>query len=241
MPAFSSITFCLSLLLVSYLSDRCFTPPNPHPQPSKRWKRDRYGPLADPRQVVVVLYRAVSLGLYLHHAGLALTLSLAGPSTEKIHLVCHYPQNLNSGLFTWTPYTAVCLFLIICVGAPLRLAAYDGLGKNFTYLLAPPDRLITTGIYHYMQHPSYTGLIIVIWANLLLFNRWDGSVACWVPPSITTSVRGLGFVVFGVVFVLSAWTISFSVSDEEAMLGEKFGEDWERWHRSTKRFIPGVF
>jgi protein-S-isoprenylcysteine O-methyltransferase Ste14 len=30
------------------------------------------------------------------------------------------------------------------------------------------------------------------------------------------------------------------VKDEEEMLKGQFGKEWEEWHRSTKRFIPGI-
>jgi protein-S-isoprenylcysteine O-methyltransferase Ste14 len=31
------------------------------------------------------------------------------------------------------------------------------------------------------------------------------------------------------------------VHEEEAMMKETFGKEWEEWHKRTKRFIPGFF
>lgn len=42
----------------------------------------------------------------------------------------------------------MCLVLIMLLSFPIRLAAYSGLGKMFTFQLSSPDRLVTTGIYH---------------------------------------------------------------------------------------------
>ncbi|KAL1963032.1 hypothetical protein VTN77DRAFT_8780 [Rasamsonia byssochlamydoides] len=234
--SFSSITLFLCLLFSTYLTARCFTPPNPNPRDHRLWKHDRVGALADSRRLL--LRRVISLGLSLYHAVLALTFDSA---QQRNDLFCRNPANLNPALFTWSAYTATCLFLLICIGAPVRLAAYDGLGKNFTFRLAPPDRLITTGIYRYVQHPSYTGQLIVIGVNLALFFRWDASAACWISEHVLARVSGYGWVVYAVLVVFIVRIGSTRVLDEEAMLKEKFGETWERWHRSTSRFIPGLF
>jgi hypothetical protein len=73
-------------------------------------------------------------------------------------------------LFTWSLHSAICLSLIY-VGVLLRLEAYSALGRNFTFKLAEPDRLITTGLYRYVRHPSYVGQVIVLGANLALLGR----------------------------------------------------------------------
>lgn len=76
--------------------------------------------------------------------------------------------------------------------------------------------------------------------NLLLFFRWDGPLACWIPESVRAALDGWGYVVYGVVFVFVVRKAVQRVLDEEEMLRETFGKEWEEWHRSTKRFIPGI-
>lgn len=94
-------------------------------------------------------------------------------------LACLYPNippsilrhgmenGFNTDLITWSAATAVPLALILCAGIPLRLIPYSSLDKNFTFTLAVPDRLTTTGIYRYMQHPrcdprnSYSSLELI--------------------------------------------------------------------------------
>ncbi|KXL49475.1 hypothetical protein M433DRAFT_147419 [Acidomyces richmondensis BFW] len=87
----------------------------------------------------------------------------------------HGAQNsLDIRLIKSSSATAVPLLLILGAGIPLRLISYAFLGKIFTFALAEPDHLATTGIYQYVQHPSYTGLIIFIICNALLLGRPDG-------------------------------------------------------------------
>ncbi|KAJ8104669.1 hypothetical protein ONZ43_g7742 [Nemania bipapillata] len=93
-------------------------------------------------------------------------------------------NGLNQSLITWSPATAVPLALILCAGVPLRLRSYATLGKNFTFALAEPDRLTTSGIYRYVQHPSYTGLVTLILCNVSLVGRIDGALSCWFAPTL---------------------------------------------------------
>lgn len=240
-PSFPTITLFASLLLSSYLTARCFTPPNPNPAASSLWKRDRVAALGQHEPGRLVLRRVVAVGLAVYHAVLAVTNSQSHSHSNSSSYLCRNPSNLNPMLFTWSPYTITCLFLIICLGAPIRLAAYSALGRNFTFRLAQPDHLVTTGVYRYVQHPSYTGQMLVLLGNLALFARWDAALGCWVPEGGLERVRGTGWVVYVVIGVVIAWLGWIRVCDEEDMLRERFGESWERWRRRTKRFVPGVF
>ena len=154
-------------------------------------------------------------------------------------VIRHGVENgLNSDLITWSPATSVPLALIICAGIPLRLVSYASLGKNFTFALAEPDRLTTTGIYRYIQHPGYTGLVVLAVCDVVLLGRVDGVLSCWIPPRWYQAVKtlwwvsapiGLSILVFGI------WT---RVRQEERMLRAKFNIEWENWHAITPRFVP---
>ncbi|KAI1130303.1 hypothetical protein F5Y10DRAFT_235819 [Nemania abortiva] len=150
-------------------------------------------------------------------------------------------NSLNTSLITWSPATTVPLALILCAGVPLRLGPYATLGKNFTFALAEPDRLTTTGIYRYVQHPSYTGLVTLIICNLGLVGRIDGALSCWFPPRLFPYFRIMEWVLAPVgvaAFLFAVWT---RVRQEERMLRAKFGVEWENWHARTPRFIPWFY
>ncbi|KAI1770545.1 hypothetical protein F4818DRAFT_259309 [Hypoxylon cercidicola] len=188
-----------------------------------------------------------------HFTKFALT-PLGFLALQASSLACFYPNipqliirngtanGLNPDLITWSRATSIPLALVFCVGIPLRLVSYASLGKNFTFALAEPDTLKTTGIYHYVQHPSYTGVMVLVACNMALLGRMDGALTCWIPPVWYKALRtlelallipaGLSLSIFGV------WT---RVRQEERMLRARFGAEWESWHARTPRFIPWIF
>ncbi|KAH7239897.1 uncharacterized protein BKA55DRAFT_576725 [Fusarium redolens] len=230
MLSLQTLAFVLVLLLSTYLTVLCSTPPNP--TPARVWKKDALGYYAS--SSAANIRRILITGFTIFHVALILAL----PGAEAI---CPHLANLNALLFKWSTYTLTCFLLIICIGAPLRFMSFQRLGKNFTFNLAQPDRLTTTGIYRYVQHPSYTGQVVVLGTNSVLFLRWDGVLACWIPETVSATLNGWGYMAFSLAFLLMAWKLAQRVKDEETILRETFGHEWEKWHHSAKRFIPGVF
>lgn len=150
-------------------------------------------------------------------------------------------NGLHEKYITWSPATAIPLALIFCAGIPLRLASYASLGKNFTFALTQPDRLKTSGMYKYVQHPSYTGLMVLAIANVALLGHHDGVLSCWVPPERFEDWRSFWWTFAPVgfaVFLLGMWK---RVQQEERMLKARFGKEWEGWHARTARFVPWLF
>ncbi|KAM7198928.1 hypothetical protein V8F20_005995 [Naviculisporaceae sp. PSN 640] len=148
------------------------------------------------------------------------------------------PDGLNPSLITWSPSTILPLFVIFFVGIPLRLNSYSALGKNFTFTLAEPDKLVTSGMYRYVQHPSYTGIAALVVGNLALLARTDGAASLWLGDSgLLRRVYVLGWGFLLCALVLGFWK---RVLEEERMLKGKFGDEWMRWNRKTARFVPGL-
>ncbi|KAK0379914.1 isoprenylcysteine carboxyl methyltransferase [Colletotrichum limetticola] len=175
--------------------------------------------------------------LSLHLAALTLYTPNIPPSILR-----HGAENgLSASLTTWSASTLLPLAAIFFAGVPLRLGPYRSLGKNFTFQLTKPDQLKTTGIYRYLQHPSYTGVIVLVLSNVALLARLDGVLSCWVAPAWHQGLRSVQWVLGPAaccVFLFGVWT---RVREEESMLREEFGEKWERWHASTARFVPYIF
>lgn len=153
----------------------------------------------------------------------------------------HGAQNgLNTNLIRWSAATSIPLALILCAGIPLRLVPYASLGKNFTFTLTEPDRLVTTGIYHYVQHPSYTGLVTLLVCSMVLLGRNDGVLSCWIPPRLYQAARTAKLVMIPIWLSILMLGVRTRVSEEELMLRAEFGAEWEKWHAATARFIPWV-
>ena len=212
------------------------TPPNPSPDKvpatgdSIRWAvtvQQKYGN---------VLY--LSLGAQaLHHIALVLTY----PDRIPKPLLRYAAVNgLNPGAVTWSKDTAIPIALVLA-GASLRLLAYSGLGSNFTYGLAEPDQLKTTGLYRYIQHPSYTGSLTLAAGALGLWWRADGILSCFIPPKLFPVLKSLEPLMLGLALASVAAAAWRRVQDEEAMLHREFGKKWEDWHARTARFIPFIF
>ena len=235
LPTLASASLAATLTVAGYLSALCGTPPNPNPDASKRYKSDRAAFLAGSFTFGI---KRVQLVAFAYHA--LVTLFYPPGDNPQTSAICPHTENLSDALFTWNPNVLKFLAMIF-VGAAVRLSAYGGLGRNFTFVLSNPDRLVTDGIYRYLQHPSYTGAVLVAIGMGGILTRWDTAAgACWMQPSTLQSLHGYGWF-FGLAWGMFLFVVlGARVRDEEAMLKEQFGKEWEEWHRTTKRFIPGI-
>ncbi|KAK5652163.1 hypothetical protein OQA88_10805 [Cercophora sp. LCS_1] len=237
MPSLPQLLLALTLLISSIGSHYAFTPPSPssEPPPSPTDILGRASRLSRP-SLPLPLTSLITFLLSLHLALLVLT----QPSPPPSLLRNARANRLNPSLLTWTRHTTIPLLLNIFIGVPLRLISYGTLGSNFTFTLAQPTELKTDGIYKYVQHPSYTGLMACFPVLMMLW-RVDGVLASWIPVGWYSKTRrvlnGLGPVWVGWMVFL----IGTRVVQEEQMLREKFGAEWEVWHRGTARFVPYVF
>ncbi|GIJ98289.1 hypothetical protein Aspvir_000405 [Aspergillus viridinutans] len=235
MTSFSSVTLSLSILLSGYLSAICIKPPTTTQR--SPYETDRIRIITG--NVAINASRAVVLISAYH----ALITHFYSPNTNTgiLSSICPHPENLNPETLTWSP-TVLLSLLAIASGAAIRLSAFGGLGRNFTFYLAVPDRLVTDGVYAYVQHPSYTGLALVGLGCFGLCCRWDGAVgACLLSKNVIERLDGLGMTVTGALGTVAVVGLGLRVRDEERMLREKFGREWEGWHATTARFVPGIW
>jgi protein-S-isoprenylcysteine O-methyltransferase Ste14 len=149
-------------------------------------------------------------------------------------------NGINTRLLRWSPSSLIPMALLLGAGVPLRRVSYATLGYNITFILTQPDQLTTTGIYSYVQHPSYAGLAIVIVCNVALLWRMDGALSCWFPPKAYSICRVAYWVVLPISLSMVALAIWTRVRQEERMLRSEFGFEWEEWHARTARFVPWV-
>ena len=225
----SSLPLLIALVGATYISRKCFHRPNP--PPARRHGKDQ---LIELGQSLPDLREYAFLVAALGHIMMAVTY----PAPPR--LVCPLPRNLNKEYFTWSPQLIFLLAIIYSAGI-LRIAAFRQLGSNFTFELANPKRLVKTGLYKYVQHPSYPGDGLLTITNFALFMNLDGWPGCFLPARIIKtwlSLRLLGIVVAAVLYMIG---ITVRIRNEEEMLKDAFGKEWEDYHRNTARFIPGVF
>ena len=106
-------------------------------------------------------------------------------------------------------------------GSILRLAAVFVLGRRFSGLVAiqPGHQLKTDGLYRYIRHPSYTGLIASMIGYVLVFR----------------SVIGLLLNIILFLFLVRR------MNDEERFLEAHFGDEYRTYRLRTRRLVPFVY
>ncbi|KAF9737940.1 hypothetical protein PMIN06_008867 [Paraphaeosphaeria minitans] len=189
--------------------------------------------------------RIFTLIIAVHHATVSLAkFSSAFPqSDDALRYTCATPRYLDPKLFMWSSHTLVTLALLYA-GSYVRFSAYAELGANFTYRLAKPDQLVTSGLYAYVRHPSYTGLLAVLMAMYSLFFRQRGLTSCSVPLVNERLVEEnwIGYAIAVVGFSVPIWLFMVKrVKEEERMMEKEFGQKWREYCKRTKTFVPFVY
>ncbi len=108
-------------------------------------------------------------------------------------------------------------FILVISGTVLSSAAMIRLGPGLTPLPRPSEksRLITSGIYKYIRHPIYTGLILIM---------------------IGITVNSLN-IPKGIITVFLWVLLFYKTQYEEHLLLKRFPE-YDSYKKRTGRFIP---
>ena len=113
-------------------------------------------------------------------------------------------------------------FVLGFLGNLLLLWVHRCLGANFSPHLEirSEHKLIQEGPYQYLRHPMYTsGYLFLIGCGLV-----SQDALLLFPPVITFSLL-----------------LFFRLQDEERMLHEEFGKEWEDYAGKTRRVVPFVW
>ena len=111
--------------------------------------------------------------------------------------------------------------VVFAVGMGLVYWSGIALGKLYSaeVTIQEDHRLVTSGPYRYIRHPRYLGAVLLGPGLSLIFRSWIGLVA-----SIAVVVIML-----------------LRIRDEEAVMHEEFGQEWEEYCQSTWRLIPPIY
>jgi protein-S-isoprenylcysteine O-methyltransferase Ste14 len=131
--------------------------------------------------------------------------------------------NLPSGptLFG-EPWMKAASLVVLAVGLVLRWAAVISLGKSFSSNVAihATQTVLKTGLYRWLRHPSYTGLLLCILAVGLHPRNWISLLIIFIPPTAALLYR---------------------IHVEEIALREHFGQEYIDYCRQTARLVPGIY
>lgn len=120
------------------------------------------------------------------------------------------------------PWMKFASLLVLIFGLALRWTAVLSLGKSFSSNVAihATQRVHKTGLYRWMRHPSYTGLLLCILAVGLHQRNWISLLVITIPPTAALLYR---------------------IHVEEIALREHFGQEYIDYSRQTSRLIPGIY
>ena len=111
--------------------------------------------------------------------------------------------------------------LLYTAGGILRLAPVFVLGRRFSGLVAiqPEHRLVTSGLYGIIRHPSYLGLFVLALGWGLAFRS------------------GVGVLIA----VLMLVVVLARIQAEERLLSESFGAEYDAYRARTWRLVPYIY
>lgn len=111
---------------------------------------------------------------------------------------------------------------MVLMGIAVRAWAVLTLGPLFTFVVTvqPGHRLVTSGPYRWLRHPSYTGALLSIFG-------------------ITVAGGHYLALLLAVLVVPAAFALR--VRAEEKVLAESFGSEFDHYAQQTWRFLPGIY
>ena len=112
--------------------------------------------------------------------------------------------------------------LLFAFGLALRWYSIVQLGRFFTVnvAIAADHKLIESGPYRFVRHPSYTGMLIAFLGFALTLGNWAALLIMFVPV---------------------AWAFIYRINVEERALVSALGERYLAYSRRTKRLVPFVY
>lgn len=121
----------------------------------------------------------------------------------------------------WNLTTTIALIAIIS-GLALRTWAVQTLGNFFTMHLSIQNgqKVICTGPYKFIRHPSYTGAFFIYVGMPMFLHSWIS-------------------LVFATIILPIAWLRR--IHYEENMLAQELGEEYIAYCKSVKKVVPGLW
>jgi len=122
------------------------------------------------------------------------------------------------------PHTLVLNILVVIfliAGLVVAITARHTLAGNWSGAVAFKEdhELITTGLYQYVRHPIYTGMLLMILGTAL---------------SVATLGAAIGFLIILVGVLLK-------LRQEEALLTKHFAQDYLSYKNRTRTLIPFIW
>jgi protein-S-isoprenylcysteine O-methyltransferase Ste14 len=111
---------------------------------------------------------------------------------------------------------------VLALGLAFRAWAVHELGRffKFTVVVQADHRVVDTGPYRLIRHPSYTGLLMAELGLGIMLGTWLSIPAAVLPPLIGFGAR---------------------IRREERVLARELGEPYREYMTRTHRLVPGIW
>jgi len=111
---------------------------------------------------------------------------------------------------------------LFIAGLVLRWMAIIHLGRYFTVdvAIAEDHRLIESGPYRFVRHPSYSGALLAFAGFGICLGNWISLLVLIVPIS---------------------WAFLRRIEIEESVLMQALGDTYAAYSRRTRRLVPFVY
>jgi protein-S-isoprenylcysteine O-methyltransferase Ste14 len=119
----------------------------------------------------------------------------------------------------WLKTVSIVVFIL---GLVIRWTAILSLGKSFSANVAiqPSQTVYRGGLYRWVRHPSYLGMLIIFLAIGIHSRNWIGLFAVLVPTTLALLYR---------------------IHVEEIALNHAFGDAYASYSKSTRRLLPFIY
>jgi protein-S-isoprenylcysteine O-methyltransferase Ste14 len=182
----------------------------------------------------------------------------------------HIPY--SSTMFQWNGIGDIVAVALCMLAMEIRAWSMRELGRFFTFKLgvSKDQKIVQTGPYHYIRHPSYTGLILMILCCVYLIivptlrdtirpvvitlleiianqNELNDYLAQTTSSLIWLlndqfACHVIGLLISSIIVLSVVFVIVFvRLPQEEKMLHESFGEEWSKFAATRARIVPYIY
>ncbi|KIM65860.1 hypothetical protein SCLCIDRAFT_111826 [Scleroderma citrinum Foug A] len=211
------------------------TPPNKTPEKFRYHTQEPFL-----LQIAPLIFKLHTVGLWWiaafeafaalnHYIGASLSPTLAAHLDAALFPAAR-SQNPLSFMF-------LCGVVLVLMGASIRVRCFQELGQLFTFDLTmhPEHKLVTSGPYGIVRHPSYSGSMLLV-IGIAFSHLTPGSLA------VECVLGALGSALVWAAWWI--WTMAVAKSRifaEDKELQKRFGAEWEAYAANVKYwFLPGL-
>ena len=128
----------------------------------------------------------------------------------------------HGSIFGGAHWLKAASVIVLVFGIAIRATAILALGKAFSSNVAiqHSQKVCKRGLYRFVRHPSYLGLLLIFLAVGLHSRNWLGLAVALVPTTAGLLYR---------------------IHVEESALTAAFGDEYVEYSRATKRLLPGIY